>query len=396
MQLNTAAKLMLFAGLLGCGQTALLICLPALSANTGLNTAQLGAVVALGSSIFLIGNPLWGYISDRWSRKGTLVVGLLGYASCFLIMAFAVSELSGLDSGRIFLTLLSARTIYGLTASAIYPTIQAWTLDDINQDETLGTDGEARALTRLAAAVNVGRLLGPVVAAPALIIGPSFVLLIFALMAALLTLLAIFISATQSDNRHTPDTPKPKMKNVRLMAAAAMVTTILGAIQYSLGFLLMKHFNSATQAGLATALILVSTTLVVIALQIRVLSRLAQLWPTAVPIACFCLVAGCLLLFQGSLLSFFTAIVLISCAAATLASAYQSEATKSSSSRGRTVGMYGMAHAIGSSFGVWLSGWLLVKTDSALFIAITGISIIASLALSPNYVFVRRRQAISN
>jgi len=394
LQLNKNAKLSLFAGLLGCGQTALLICLPALSANTGLNTAQLGTVVALGSGIFLIGNPLWGYLSDRWSRKGALLVGLLGYATCFVIMAFSASQLSPLSSETVFLLLLTARLIYGLTASAIYPTIQAWTLDELESGAEQGhkktdSDQESKALTRLAAAVNAGRLIGPIIAAPLLVIGPSSVLFLLAILALLLTL--ILTSISTSNTPHTNDKTQTTQLNWRLMTVAVMVTTILGAIQYSLGFLLLQHFNTSTEAGVATAFIFVFTTLVVIALQIGVISKLTHLWPNAVLVACGGLIIGCLLLFASTLLTLVSAIVMISSASATLASAYQSEAARTSTGRGHTVGMFGMAHAMGGSLGVWLAGWLLVRTDSSIFIAITAIALIVPVLVLPVCLTYYRR-----
>jgi len=333
LQHNLVTKLMLFAGLLGCGQTALLICLPSLATNTGLDTAQLGIIVAVGSGVFLIGNPVWGYLSDRWSRKGALLTGLFGYASCFLIMALASHQTSPLSSSQAFLVLLAARILYGLTASAIYPTIQAWALDYVDQNHSEpASDREAKTLTRLAAAVNAGRLIGPVAASPFLLLGPFGVLLFLALLAAALLIIAVFISTPPSSQHHAK-APALTTISWSLMAAAVMVTIILGALQYSLGFLLMSHFASSTDAGLATAVILVLTTLIVITIQIGVVSRLAQPWLTAVPVACCGLVVGCLLLFEGSLLFLFIAIILISAASATLAPAYQSKAAKLSTTK---------------------------------------------------------------
>ncbi|GAA6137929.1 MFS transporter [Arenicella sp. 4NH20-0111] len=388
---KTLTKLMIFAALLGCGQTALLVCLPSLSSITKLNTAQMASVVALGSGMFLIGNPVWGYLSDRWSRRGALLVGVAGYAISFLVIALALHQTPESQTKHTFYLLLAARLIYGLTASSIYPTIQAWALDSLSknttpQDEVLAT----KTLTQLAAAVNAGRLAGPVIAAPLLIFGPVWVLLALSLFA---TFLAVLVTAIPNAVTHFRVPPKREATTTiwLLLLAGITLTMILGALQYSLGFLLSEYLTSSKEAGITTALVLIFCTLFILSLQVCITSKLNEPWVNAVPLACLSLITGCALLFVNSLVTLLIAVIMISSAAATLAPIYQSEAAKGVGSRGRTIGLFGMAHALGGSLGTWVAGWLLLDSNLPLFIGIGVLSVISSLMLLPRSLKYRQR-----
>ncbi len=391
VQQRVLSFLTLFAGLLGCGQTALLVCLPSLSGETNLNTAQLGSIIAVGSGMFLLGNPFWGYLSDRWSRKGALIIGTAGYAVSFALMACFIAYIDK-SSSQLFSLLLGARVLYGLTASAIYPTVQAWALDVIESEGTSTAD-QTKALARMGASANVGRLIGPIIAAPILLIGVNWVLIFLAGVAIALSLLALSIPVYSNSQPHSPKSSRPNL-NIRLLSAAALITITLGALQYSLGFLLLKYTGSTTNAGIATAVVLVAATLIVLMVQILLVKGVQNLWAKIAPIACTALVLGCATLFINHLFALLCAVVLISCAAATLAPAYQSAAAESAAEKGRTVGMFGMAHALGSSLGTWVAGMLLAKDEHTLFTVLIAASIAATLCLMPNW-FRRRPHALN-
>ena len=94
--------------------------------------------------------PLWGRISDRWQRRGVLLLGLAGFAAALIIFAF-------IDS---LLALYLGRFLSGAFAGAVVPVALA-TLADWAPDEQV----RARHFAWLNIATVGGTLAGPAVGA---------------------------------------------------------------------------------------------------------------------------------------------------------------------------------------------------------------------------------------
>ncbi len=92
--------------------------------------------------------PLWGRLSDRWQRRGTILLGLAGFAAALILFAF-IDSLAALYAGR-FLS--------GAFAAAVVPVALA-TLVDWASDEQV----RARHFAWLNMATIGGSLAGPAI-----------------------------------------------------------------------------------------------------------------------------------------------------------------------------------------------------------------------------------------
>lgn len=113
--------------------------------DVGWHTGLLTATYTFALFIFA---PLWGHLSDRWQRRGTILIGLAGFAGSLILFAF-IDSLVALYAGR-FLS--------GAFAAAVVPVALA-TLADWAADE----GARARHFAWLNIAGIAGSLAGPAV-----------------------------------------------------------------------------------------------------------------------------------------------------------------------------------------------------------------------------------------
>ena len=107
-----------------------------------------GALTGVYTFALFLFAPLWGFVSDRWQRKGVILIGLAGFAGALVVFAF-IDQLIALYAGR-FLS--------GAFAAAVLPASQALLAD------TSPDDGwRARRFAWLNIAGIGGFLLGPAI-----------------------------------------------------------------------------------------------------------------------------------------------------------------------------------------------------------------------------------------
>lgn len=109
------------------------------------HTGALTGVYTLALFLFA---PAWGHASDRWERRGVILIGLGGFAASIAILAF-IDHLAALYAGR-FLS--------GAFAAAIVPASQAL-LADVSPDEAW----RARRFAWVNLAGIAGFLVGPAI-----------------------------------------------------------------------------------------------------------------------------------------------------------------------------------------------------------------------------------------
>lgn len=186
--------LFITAPLLGLSQSILIVYTPMFIELTALSLSELAMIMTLGSALFLVSTPFWGKQVLRQGVKTVLYQGIYGFSLSFaLILALLwLSQSMGLNPIWVIGLMVTARIIYGLTASAIVPTCQAWiasaemptkarvevnTHSIINStvinstiinsttinSTTINSASKAsmKGLARLSAAMAAGRLIGP-------------------------------------------------------------------------------------------------------------------------------------------------------------------------------------------------------------------------------------------
>lgn len=128
-----------------------------LSRQLGLTETQAGWFSTAYSLMQFVFSPLWGSRSEKVGRKPILIMGLIGFSLSFgLFGLFAHLGLQGSLSGSaLFLLLVAARLVGGMTSSATLPTAQAMMADL--------SDGKNRAAAMglIGAAFGLGVVFGP-------------------------------------------------------------------------------------------------------------------------------------------------------------------------------------------------------------------------------------------
>ncbi|WP_445945197.1 hypothetical protein [Shewanella sp.] len=182
--------LFITAPLLGLSQSILIVYTPMFIELTTLSLSELAIIMTLGSALFLISTPFWGKQALSQGVKPVLYQGVYGFSLSFALILGLLWLSQSMELTPVWLIglMVMARVIYGLTASAIVPTCQAWIASAemptkaqvetnthstiinrtvINSASTSSTtiNGASKAsmkgLARLSAAMAAGRLIGP-------------------------------------------------------------------------------------------------------------------------------------------------------------------------------------------------------------------------------------------
>jgi hypothetical protein len=369
------------ASLLGAGQTSLLVCLPAIAVALDLSAGQMAVVVSVGSGLFLVGNPFWGWLGQRVSAARIMAIALLGFALSHAIIGIVLLMAEPLAPHWALWLLLAARVVYGFSASAIYPTAQAWALarrPDLATHQVLAT---------VAAAANAGRLLGPVLAAGLLLLSPASVMFALAGIAVGLMLMVLARSFSRVDHIHAPSKLSSPRGLLGVLFIAVVLSALVGAVQYSLAFWLEGYLGDATAAGVVSAAMLVVTGLAVLAIQLGLLRRLPRLsWPVLAGAGVGLLVSGALLQIP-SLWCLGLAVCLAGVSVSIFTSACQSLVAQPGQSFSTYAGLFGVSHASGGVLGVLLAGFLLSREPASLPLVIFLLAMFALALFAWQWLF---------
>lgn len=148
------------APLLGLSQSILVVFTPIFIDKTKLSIESLAMLMSLGSMLFLFSIPIWAKLSLRLGYAQVLLRGILGFSVSFIVMLLALWGSVYLQWPLLWvvLILIISRLIYGITASAIVPSCQAWLTELSHVKQTM------KKLAELSATMAVGRLIGPLLA----------------------------------------------------------------------------------------------------------------------------------------------------------------------------------------------------------------------------------------
>jgi MFS family permease len=141
----------------GIGQSIIFTILPPLARKLHLSETETGGIFLASGLIWVVASPWWGRKSDLWGRKPVILIGLVGYAlSMTCLASVLLAGVAGLIVGpALFLSLMSARAIYGILGSGTFPAAQAYVADRTSEAER--TSG----VSALSAAFGLGATLGP-------------------------------------------------------------------------------------------------------------------------------------------------------------------------------------------------------------------------------------------
>jgi MFS family permease len=141
----------------GIGQSLLYVIFGPLARDLGLTELQFGVLISASNVALVIFSPMWGRVSQTIGRKKVFIIGLLGYAAGYSMLAFGIQVglWAWLAPTPLFFLLLGARLVYGSLASGISPAATAYVAD------TTAPSERASGMALLAASGGIGTIIGP-------------------------------------------------------------------------------------------------------------------------------------------------------------------------------------------------------------------------------------------
>lgn len=169
---HTRDKLILAAGVVifAIGQSLLFIIVAPMARSIGLTELQFGLTFSIANVSLIFAAPYWGKKSDAIGRKPVFIIGLFGSAIGTIVMAtvLQIGFTGTLTTGWLILMLMFSRLVYGLTASAIYPSAAAYMADVTDRLN------RAKGIALIGSANSLGSIVGPALGGGLAFLGALF------------------------------------------------------------------------------------------------------------------------------------------------------------------------------------------------------------------------------
>lgn len=193
------------------------------------------ALTSVASFTFFVAAPYWGRRSDAMGRKPVILIGLLGYTvGTIIFSAAAEAGLAGLVGGfALFAALMVTRVMLVSVMAAALPASSAYVID------VTRVESRAKGMGRLAAASQIGTMLGPPLA---LAVAISFLAPLY--LQAGLTLLAAVLVWRLLPDSGLERSARRKQARLRYLdpryrqylGMGLVIYTAMGMVQQTLGF----------------------------------------------------------------------------------------------------------------------------------------------------------------
>lgn len=152
------------------GQSLLFIIVAPMARSIGLTELQFGLAFSFANLSLIFASPFWGKKSDAIGRKPVFIIGLFGSAVGTALMAttLQIGFSGALTTGWLIMMLIISRVVYGLTASAIYPSAAAYIAD------VTDWANRAKGMALIGSANSMGSILGPALGGGLAFLGALF------------------------------------------------------------------------------------------------------------------------------------------------------------------------------------------------------------------------------
>lgn len=279
-QLILASGVVIFA----IGQSLLFIIVAPMARSIGLTELQFGLAFSIANISLIFAGPFWGKKSDVIGRKPVFIVGLFGSAIGTLAMAWTLSmgikgtvTISGLLA-----MIFGSRVIYGLTASAIYPSASGYIAD------VTAWNDRAKGMALIGSANAMGSILGPAIGGGLAFMGvlfPMYAAAAISFAGAFAAILWLVEPEQHKIRQQNKDNAKPALKftDPRLrpyMIMWATVFIIFISLNFVTSFYIQDKFGVPDIAAvMRTASIMLACMAVVITLVQGVLFQIIKISP---------------------------------------------------------------------------------------------------------------------
>jgi MFS family permease len=266
------------------GQSLLFIIVAPMARSIGLTEMQFGLAFSLANISLIFAGPFWGKKSDVIGRKPVFIIGLFGSAVGTLAMAGTLSV--GIKGTVTMTTLLglifATRVLYGLTASAIYPSASGYIADVTDWND------RAKGMALIGSANAMGSILGPAIGGGLAFMGvlfPMYAAAAISFFGALAAIMWLVEPEQHKVRQQNKDTSKPALKftDPRLrpyMIMWATVFIIFISLNFVTSFYIQDKFGIPDiTAVMRTASIMLACMAIVITLVQGVLFQIIKISP---------------------------------------------------------------------------------------------------------------------
>jgi MFS family permease len=283
-------KLLLAAGVVifAIGQSLLFIVVAPMARSIGFTELEFGLAFSLANVSLIFAGPFWGKKSDVIGRKPVFIIGLFGSAVGTLAMALTLRHGMSLASAgtvagvSLLAMVFGSRFIYGLTASAIYPSASGYIAD------VTGWGDRAKGMALVGSANALGSILGPAIGGGLAFMGvlfPMYAAVVLSFCAALAAIIWLVEPEEHKIRKANKDTAKPALKftDPRLrpyMVMWAPFFIIFISLNFVTAFYIQDRFGiTELDAVMRTASIMLACMAVIITLVQGVLFQMIRLSP---------------------------------------------------------------------------------------------------------------------
>jgi MFS family permease len=266
------------------GQSLLFIIVAPMARSVGLTELQFGMAFSIANVSLIFAAPYWGRRSDAIGRKPVFIIGLFGSAVGTLFMAttLKIGFTGTLTTGSLILMLMFSRVVYGLTASAIYPSAAAYIAD------VTDWANRAKGIALIGSANSLGSILGPAIGGGLAFLGalfPMYAAAVISLMGAFAAIFWLKEPEKQQERLKQKDRPAPTLKFTdkrlrpyMIMWASFFVTFI--SLNFITGFYIQDKFGITDIADvMRTASLCLACMAIVITLVQGVLFQIIHISP---------------------------------------------------------------------------------------------------------------------
>jgi MFS family permease len=282
----TYGKFMLAGGVVifAIGQSLLFIIVAPMARSIGLSEFEFGLAFSLANFSLILAGPFWGKKSDVIGRKPVFIIGLFGSAFGTYAMALTLNlGMQGtLTTGGILALIFASRFIYGLTASAIYPSASGYIAD------VTDWSNRAQGMALIGSANAMGSILGPAIGGGLAFMGvlfPMYAAAGISLAGALAAIIWLVEPEQHKIRKANKDNNKPALKftDKRLRPYMIMWATffvIFISLNFVTSFYIQDKYGIEDIAGvMKTASIMLACMAVVIMLIQGVLFQIIKISP---------------------------------------------------------------------------------------------------------------------
>jgi MFS family permease len=282
----TYGKFILASGVVifAIGQSLLFIIVAPMARSIGLTELQFGLAFSLANISLIFAGPFWGKKSDVIGRKPVFIVGLFGSALGTLAMAgtlgLGLQGTTGL--GMILGLIFASRFMYGLTASAIYPSASGYIAD------VTDWSNRAQGMALIGSANAIGSILGPAIGGGLAFMGalfPMYAAAAISIVGAFAAIIWLVEPEEHKVRQQNKDASKPALKftDPRLRPYMIMWATffvIFISLNFITSFYIQDRFGIEDMAEvMRTASIMLACMAVVITLVQGVLFQIIKISP---------------------------------------------------------------------------------------------------------------------